>query len=387
MNYFGFVPISFKKYEPNEWVLGDLIGRGTYGSVHKIHKFFTCVAQKTYNCGIEADVIREIASYAILTYIHATTLNVYGISLSDSKCYISFELATTNLFKFSKYLKSEERIEIFDIVIDGVLKSLSEIHACGIIHCDIKPENILIWHDNLVIEKIAVVDFGLASSTPYIDNIYTLPYRPPEIFKGKRASKASDMWAMGITLVDFLTGCSIIENRDNEKNKPIKFEMPFKNFDVLAQTNKEEYIMKMLNENPAKRPTLYKDDFSFPPKMIKDDPKIGFYINIIKKEILVPEYIYQHAIQIAQRYNATLGDEDGDVDEDRDGDVDKKQDKKEYEKIGVIVAASFLIATKWGDEIDVEYDEIDKICGVTGSLEREMDIIYALDGLVYISNN
>lgn len=364
MNYFGIVPISFKKYEPNEWVLGDLIGKGTYGSVHKIHKFFTCIAQKTYNCGIEADVIREIAAYAILTFIHATTLDVYGISLSDTKCFISFELATTNLFKFSKYLKDEERIEIFDIVADGVLKSLSEIHACGIIHCDIKPENILIWHDNLVIEKIAVVDFGLASSTPYTDNIYTLPYRPPEIFKGKRATKASDIWATGITLLDFLMGK--------------EFEMPIKNYDMLAKTNKQEFIMKMINENPTKRPTLYKGDFDFPPKMIRDDPRIGFYINIIKKEIVVPEYIYQHTVQIAQRYNATLVEDD-------EKDDEKDSEKEKYEKIGVIVAAAFLIATKWGDEIDVEYNEIDKICGVTGSLECERDIIYALNGLLYIN--
>ena len=97
--------------------------------------------------------------------------------------------------------------EALDLAIQ-IAKGLSAAHSHNIVHRDIKPSNIIITNDGLV----KIVDFGLArvvasaSATQSISLTGTLPYMAPEQILGEPVDQRSDVWALGVILVQMFTG-------------------------------------------------------------------------------------------------------------------------------------------------------------------------------------
>ena len=91
-------------------------------------------------------------------------------------------------------------------VTDGVLGGLSAAHDAGLVHRDVKPENVLLAPDG----RIKVADFGLAraASTHTATGalIGTVAYVSPELVTGRPADTRSDLYAVGVMLYEMLTG-------------------------------------------------------------------------------------------------------------------------------------------------------------------------------------
>src|SRR5256885_3784063 len=89
-----------------------------------------------------------------------------------------------------------------------IAKGLSAAHARSIVHRDVKPSNIIITTDNTA----KIVDFGLArvvattSATQSVSNTGTLPYMAPEQILGEPVDQRADVWALGVLIVQMLTG-------------------------------------------------------------------------------------------------------------------------------------------------------------------------------------
>lgn len=89
-----------------------------------------------------------------------------------------------------------------------IARGLSAAHARNIVHRDVKPSNVIITQDNVV----KIVDFGLArvvasaSATQSMSLTGTLPYMAPEQILGEPVDQRSDVWALGVVLVQMITG-------------------------------------------------------------------------------------------------------------------------------------------------------------------------------------
>src|SRR5262249_30188138 len=89
-----------------------------------------------------------------------------------------------------------------------VARGLSAAHAANIVHRDVKPSNIIITKSGMA----KIVDFGLArivasaSATQTISATGTLPYMAPEQILGESVDQRSDVWALGVMLVQMITG-------------------------------------------------------------------------------------------------------------------------------------------------------------------------------------
>jgi eukaryotic-like serine/threonine-protein kinase len=89
-----------------------------------------------------------------------------------------------------------------------IARGLSAAHARNIVHRDVKPSNIIITKENVA----KIVDFGLArviataSATQSISSTGTLPYMAPEQILGESIDQRCDIWALGVILIQMITG-------------------------------------------------------------------------------------------------------------------------------------------------------------------------------------
>ena len=106
-----------------------------------------------------------------------------------------------------------------------LLIALRHFHDCGVVHADIKPDNILVNQSN---NRVKVCDFGSAlfdgnnEITPYLQSRF---YRAPEVILGLKYSFPLDMWSVGCCLYELYTGAMAFPGRSNNHMMRLFIEM------------------------------------------------------------------------------------------------------------------------------------------------------------------
>jgi serine/threonine protein kinase len=146
----------------------------------------------------EADTARKLE--------HPNIVRVLDIGSSRARHYIVMELVRGGSLR--KLLRREDAHAKVISALGEVARALAFAHAKGIVHRDVKPENVLLTKAN----RAKVADFGLAravdqsSMTTEGRLLGTAVYMSPEQAKGDRATSASDVYAMGIMIYEAITG-------------------------------------------------------------------------------------------------------------------------------------------------------------------------------------
>lgn len=188
------------------------IGTGGMADVYKAmdHKLNRYVAVKVLKREFREDetFVRKFQTEAqsAAGLLHPSIVNVYDVGEDRGLYYIVMELVEGITLK--DYIQKKGRLtykEVISIAVQ-VCSAMDVAHAHNIIHRDIKPQNIMISKEG----KVKVTDFGIAkatSSNTISTNVMgSVHYTSPEQARGGYSDAKSDIYSLGITMYEMITG-------------------------------------------------------------------------------------------------------------------------------------------------------------------------------------
>ncbi|XP_060695021.1 homeodomain-interacting protein kinase 3a isoform X1 [Hemiscyllium ocellatum] len=201
----------------NTYEVLDFLGRGTFGQVVKCWKRGT-------NEIVAIKILKNHPSYARQGQIEVSILARLSNENADEfnfvrayECFqhrnhtcLVFEMLEQNLYDFLKQNKfSPLPLKVIRPILQQVATALNKLKSLGLIHADLKPENIMLVDPIRQPYRVKVIDFGSASHvskavcSTYLQSRY---YRAPEIILGLPFCEAIDMWSLGCVIAELFLG-------------------------------------------------------------------------------------------------------------------------------------------------------------------------------------
>lgn len=185
---------------------------------------------------------------------HPNVVAIYDIGSDEGKAYIAMEfIEGPNLHKYLQMKGKLEVREAISIVVQAA-SALEAVHAAGIVHRDIKPDNILIAKGGLV----KLMDFGLAKAdemrlTASRVVMGTPCYMSPEQAKGEKADHRTDIYALGLVLYECLTGKTVFGDGDVLRRQVMEMPPPPSTLVPAVPLELDNIIMKCIAKKREER--------------------------------------------------------------------------------------------------------------------------------------
>lgn len=144
-------------------------------------------------------------------------VQLYDFFYYKEHVFLVCELLRDNLYEFGKYNREHETEPYFTLprlqkITRQILEALVYVHSLNLLHCDLKPENVLIKSYSRC--EVKVIDFGSSCFTT--DNlssyIQSRCYRAPEVVLGCKYDGRIDVWSLGAMLPELATGHVLFHN-------------------------------------------------------------------------------------------------------------------------------------------------------------------------------
>ena len=197
----------------NRYEILERIGTGGMAIVYeaKCHRLNRLVAIKILKSDLaQNEEFRRrfnAESQAVAQLSHPNIVSVYDVSRGGDMEYIVMELIDGITLK--QYMEKRGQLNWRESLhfITQIMRGLSHAHSRGIIHRDIKPQNIMVLRDG----SVKVADFGIAcladsAQTLTQEALGSVHYISPEQARGDRPDARSDIYSSGVVLYEMLTG-------------------------------------------------------------------------------------------------------------------------------------------------------------------------------------
>jgi len=198
------------------YIVRDVLGQGTFGQV------FKCSNQSNGEM-VATKVIKNQAAYyhqarvevGVLQFLNTKAdptdrshiVRLKDFFMHDGHLCLVFELLDLNLFELIRHNKFRGlSLSLVRVFTKQLLEALMVLRDSGIIHCDIKPENVLL--SDATSGNVKLIDFGsacFANCTVY-SYIQSRFYRSPEVVLGHSYNMAVDMWSLGCVAAELFLG-------------------------------------------------------------------------------------------------------------------------------------------------------------------------------------
>ncbi|MBR2131007.1 MAG: serine/threonine protein kinase, partial [Oscillospiraceae bacterium] len=268
----------------NRYEILEVIGTGGMAVVFKAkcHRLNRLVAIKMLKKDLseDAEFRRRFhdESQAVAMLSHPNIMSVYDVSRGGDMDYIVMELIDGITLK--QYMSRRGKLdwrETLHFMIQ-IMRGLSHAHSRGLIHRDIKPQNIMVLRDGTV----KVTDFGIAclsnGANPSNEAIGSVHYISPEQAKGDYTDNRSDIYSAGVVLYEMLTGRLPFDG-DNPVSIAIQHfsAVPLRPREINADIPEalEQICMKAMTADRKKRyPTA--DGMIADLEAFRKDPSVSF---------------------------------------------------------------------------------------------------------------
>jgi serine/threonine protein kinase len=330
----------------------ELIGSGGMANVYKArcHRLNRLVAIKILKSDLadNADFRRRFhdESQAVAQLSHANIVSVYDVSTNPDREYIVMELIDGITLK--QYMERRGRMDWRESLhfITQIMRGLSHAHSRGIIHRDIKPQNIMVLRDG----SVKVADFGIAclanqGQTLTQEALGSVHYISPEQARGDRIDARSDIYSAGVVLYEMLTGRLPFEG-DSAVSVAIQHlsSVPLapRDIDPSIPEPLELICMKAMNSDPNKR-------YASADAMIEDlekfrrDPSVD--MDYIRQELTAPAADTEPTMPLPTAQVASaVKKHTGELRRERETEEEPpRRDKKSIAIIAGIFAAAVLL--------------------------------------------
>ena len=330
----------------------ELIGSGGMANVYKArcHRLNRLVAIKILKSDLadNADFRRRFhdESQAVAQLSHANIVSVYDVSTNPDREYIVMELIDGITLK--QYMERRGRMDWRESLhfITQIMRGLSHAHSRGIIHRDIKPQNIMVLRDG----SVKVADFGIAclanqGQTLTQEALGSVHYISPEQARGARIDARSDIYSAGVVLYEMLTGRLPFEG-DSAVSVAIQHlsSVPLapRDIDPSIPEPLELICMKAMNSDPNKR-------YASADAMIEDlekfrrDPSVD--MDYIRQELTAPAADTEPTMPLPTAQVASaVKKHTGELRREREAEEEPpRRDKKSIAIIAGIFAAAVLL--------------------------------------------
>ena len=336
----------------NRYEILERIGTGGMAIVYKAkcHRLNRLVAIKILKSDLaQNEEFRRrfnAESQAVAQLSHPNIVSVYDVSRGGDMEYIVMELIDGITLK--QYMEKRGQLNWRESLhfITQIMRGLSHAHSRGIIHRDIKPQNIMVLRDG----SVKVADFGIAclanqGQTLTQEALGSVHYISPEQARGDRIDARSDIYSAGVVLYEMLTGRLPFEG-DSAVSVAIQHlsSVPLapRDIDPSIPEPLELICMKAMNSDPNKR-------YASADAMIEDlekfrrDPSVD--MDYIRQELTAPAADTEPTMPLPTAQVASaVKKHTGELRREREEEEEPpRRDKKSIAIIAGIFAAAVLL--------------------------------------------